>query len=72
MAIHRSIVNEEVGKMVEMMSWKPVAVFRVLDREGQPIGEVVQPKAPPVVGRGAGTVLLVRGGGGEYGWLNQQ
>jgi hypothetical protein len=44
--------------MVEMMSWSPVAVFRVLDREGQPIGEVVQPKTPPVVGRGAGTVLL--------------
>lgn len=47
--------------MVEMMSWTPVAVFRVLDREGQPIGEVVQPKTAPVVGRGARTVLLVRG-----------
>jgi len=47
--------------MVEMMSWTPVAVFRVLDREGQPIGEVVQPKTAPEVGRGARTVLLVRG-----------
>jgi hypothetical protein len=57
--------------MVEMMSWKPVAVFRVLDREGQPIGEVVQPKTGSVVGRGAGTVLLVRGVEGEYGQLDQ-
>ena len=47
--------------MVEMLSWTPVTVFRVLDRDGQPIGEVVQPKVAPVVGRGAGTVLLVRG-----------
>ena len=58
--------------MVEMMSWKPVAVFRVLDRQGQTIGEVVQPKTSPVVGRGAGTVLLVRDGGGEYRQLDQQ
>ena len=47
--------------MVEMVEWSPVTVFRVLDRKGQPIGEVVQPKVAPVVGRGAGTVLLVRG-----------
>jgi hypothetical protein len=53
--------------MVEMMSWTPVAVFKVLDREGQPIGEVVQPKAAPVVGRGARTVLLVRDAGGDAG-----
>jgi hypothetical protein len=53
--------------MVEMMSWTPVAIFKVLDREGQPIGEVVQPKAAPVVGRGARTVLLVRGAGGDAG-----
>ena len=53
--------------MVEMMSWSPVAVFKVLDREGQPIGEVVQPKVAPVVGRGARTVLLVRGAGSEEG-----
>ena len=58
--------------MVEMMSWKPVAVFRVLDRQGRPIGKVVQPKTPPMVGRGAGTVLLVRGVDGEYGRPDQQ
>jgi hypothetical protein len=57
--------------MVEMMRWKPVAVFRVLDREGQPIGEVVQPTTAPLVGRGAGTVLLVRGADGTYGQLDQ-
>jgi hypothetical protein len=47
--------------MVEIASRNPVMVFRVLDREGQPIGQVVQPKASPVVGLGARTVLLVRG-----------
>ena len=46
--------------MVEVLRRKPYAVFRVLDREGRPIGEVIQPKAGPVVGRGEGTVLLVR------------
>ena len=46
--------------MVEVASSTPVRVFRVLDREGQPIGQIVQPKAGPVVGRGARTVLLVR------------
>ena len=40
---------------------KPVAVRRVCDREGRPIGEVVQPRLEPLVGRGAGTVLLIRG-----------
>jgi hypothetical protein len=47
--------------MVEIASRKPLLVFRVLDRDGQPIGQVVQPKASPVVGVGARTVLLVRG-----------
>ena len=47
--------------MIEMTSWKPVPVFRVLDRQGHAIGEVVQPKSAPIVGRGARTVLLVRG-----------
>jgi hypothetical protein len=46
--------------MVEIMHRKPYAVFRVFDREGRPIGEVVQPKFEPVVGRGARTVLLLR------------
>jgi hypothetical protein len=47
--------------MVEIASRRPVRVFRVLDRDGRAIGEIVQPKAPPVVGLGAKTVLLVRG-----------
>jgi hypothetical protein len=46
--------------MVEITSRKPVLVFKVLDRDGQLIGEVVQPKVVPVVGRGARTILLVR------------
>ena len=57
--------------MVEMMSRTPVTVFKVLDREGLPIGEVVQPKAAPVVGRGAGTVLLVRASDVTDGYLKQ-
>jgi hypothetical protein len=51
--------------MVEILHRRPYAVFRVFDREGQPIGEVVQPKFEPVVGRGAETVLLIRPGHAE-------
>jgi hypothetical protein len=47
--------------MVEIASREPMVVFRVLDRDGRSIGEVVQPKAPPIMERGARTVLLVRG-----------
>jgi hypothetical protein len=47
--------------MVQMMQRTPVVVFRVFDREGRPIGQVVQPKSAPVMGLGASTVLLVRG-----------
>ena len=46
--------------MVKLTGRKPVTVFRVFDREGRPIGEVVQPRFEPAVGRGAETVLLVR------------
>jgi hypothetical protein len=46
--------------MVLEMKSKPVSVFRIFDREGQPIGRVVQPKAEPVIGVGAKTVLLIR------------
>lgn len=56
--------------MMELMRWQPVVV-RVLDRNGQPIGEVVQPKAAPVLGRGARTVLLVRGFEGQNRQLVQ-
>jgi hypothetical protein len=46
--------------MVELLRRTPYAVFRVLDREGRPIGEVIQPKPGAVVGRGERTVLLMR------------
>jgi hypothetical protein len=46
--------------MIVMTRTRPVEVFRVLDRDGCPIGEVVQPISRPVLGCGAGTVLLVR------------
>jgi len=52
--------------MVEIANRKPVMVFRVLSRDGETIGRVIQPKASPMVGVGARTVLLVRGErGGE-------
>ncbi len=47
--------------MVEIANRKPVMIFRVLDRNGEQIGQVIQPKTSPVVGVGARTVLLVRG-----------
>jgi hypothetical protein len=40
-------------------------VFRVFDQKGRPIGEVVRPISAPVVGLGAGTVLLVRSEDGD-------
>jgi hypothetical protein len=49
--------------MVQILSRKPVTVFRVFDRDGRAIGQVVQPRSAPVVGVGARTVLLVRGEG---------
>jgi hypothetical protein len=47
--------------MVMRMIAKPVVVYRVLDGAGRAIGEIVQPKSAPVMGRGAGTVFLIRG-----------
>jgi hypothetical protein len=47
--------------MVMFVTAKPVVVYRVLDGAGRAIGEVVQPKSAPRMGRGAGTVLLSRG-----------
>lgn len=46
--------------MVMLTAAGPVLIYRVLDGTGRPIGEVVQPRAKPVLGQGAGTVLLVR------------
>ncbi|HEY9013781.1 MAG TPA: hypothetical protein VIM84_01805 [Gemmatimonadales bacterium] len=47
--------------MMDNANNRPVMVFRMLDRNGQPIGQIIQPKVAPVVGLGARTVLLVRG-----------
>jgi len=46
--------------MVLLKAVEPVLVYRVLDDTGSSIGEVIQPSAGPLLGRGAGTVLLVR------------
>jgi hypothetical protein len=47
--------------MVQLIRRDPVTIYQVVDGAGHPIGEVVQPAGEPVLGRGAGTVLLVRG-----------
>jgi hypothetical protein len=47
--------------MGELTSRTPIMVLRVVDRDGQHIGEIMHPRVGPVVGRGAKTVLLVRG-----------
>jgi hypothetical protein len=47
--------------MVETVTAKAPAVFRVLDSEGRAIGQVVGPRCRPILGYGARTVLLVRG-----------
>jgi hypothetical protein len=44
----------DAGKM------KPLSIFRLVDKEGRPIGQVVQPTSARILGCGAGTVLLVR------------
>ena len=46
--------------MVQLRKQEPVTVYELLDVAGRSIGEVVQPAGEPVMGRGAGTVLLVR------------
>jgi hypothetical protein len=51
--------------MILLKAVEPVLIYRVLDGKGSSIGEVIQPSAGPVVGRGAGTVLLVRGESGS-------
>jgi hypothetical protein len=47
--------------MVQVLKRRPISVFRVFDRDGRAIGDVVQPRSAPVMEHGAGTVLLVRG-----------
>jgi hypothetical protein len=46
--------------MVQLRTQDLVTVYEVVDGTGRPIGEVVQPAGEPVMGLGAGTVLLVR------------
>jgi hypothetical protein len=46
--------------MVEIMKAKPAKIFRVLDGEGRPIGQVVAPSSAPILACGGRTVLLVR------------
>jgi hypothetical protein len=46
--------------MVRLTAQDPVVIYRVLDGDGAAIGEIRQPVAAPVMGRGAETVLLVR------------
>ncbi|MFL5494563.1 MAG: hypothetical protein ACJ8DC_09300 [Gemmatimonadales bacterium] len=52
--------------MVQLRKQDPIRVYEVVDGAGRPIGEVVQPAGEPVMGRGAGTVLLVRRGPGLH------
>jgi hypothetical protein len=43
-----------------LLAIRGTATCRLLDQAGAIIGTVVQPASEPVVGRGAGTVLLTR------------
>jgi hypothetical protein len=46
--------------MVQLRRREPMTVYQVRDRDGRQIGEVLQPCGVPMLGRGAGTVLLTR------------
>lgn len=46
--------------MVMRTSQEQPGVFEVYNDRGEPIGQVIQPLDPRVVGRTSGTVLLVR------------
>lgn len=46
--------------MVMRMASDRSEVYEVYDSRGEPIGRVVQPVDPRVIGRTSGTVLLVR------------
>ncbi|HUR96174.1 MAG TPA: hypothetical protein VMY76_16460 [Gemmatimonadales bacterium] len=48
--------------MVQLSRQDSPVVYLFLDGE-RPIGQVVAPTGEPALGRGAGTVLLQRGGG---------
>jgi hypothetical protein len=46
--------------MVRLTAQAPVVVYQVLNGTGRLIGQVVEPKSEPVLGKGEGTVLLLR------------
>jgi hypothetical protein len=47
--------------MTMLEQHEPTLVYHLIDRSGHPIGKVVEPKSKPVLGKGEGTVLLIRG-----------
>jgi hypothetical protein len=47
--------------MVQLLRREPVTEYALRDKCGQAIGYVVEPAGPPRTGRGAETVLLIRG-----------
>lgn len=53
--------------MVTQLRGEPTPVYRVHDDEGRPIGDVSNPRGDQLVGRGAGTVLLLRDSGKAVG-----
>ena len=46
--------------MVMQTNREPTPTYVMFDNGGTRIGEVVQPKQEPVLGRGEGTILLLR------------
>lgn len=46
--------------MVMLASRTGMPVYNVFDQQGRQIGQVVEPRSDRVVGRGEGTVLLLR------------
>lgn len=38
----------------------PAVVYQVLDGTGRLIGKVIEPRSEPVLGKGEGTVLLLK------------
>jgi hypothetical protein len=49
--------------MVQLLRREPVTEYELRDGGGRAIGRVIQPAGTPRTGRGAETVLLIRGPG---------
>jgi hypothetical protein len=47
--------------MVQLLRCEPVTEYELRDAGGRAIGRVIQPAGAPRTGRGAETVLLIRG-----------